>query len=1330
MKKRICYLLVLAVLILEASFQSYNIVAAEEDIKGQQTKENVESAETREKEETDKDTEIQEAEDSDENAKAREKEETDKNTETQDTEETDNSVKPQGTENTVENTSIQMTEKNNESAETNSDTSSPLVTLINEKTVISHGKDGEDIYSDGEFCFEISDDSGTNDLNICIKGLDSSVNISEAISRCDDGESIKYTIKLPDNVYSGDLYLSVSDKTGNETKYRFFPAERNIVDTCKPIIKAEILEGSDKRSYAGGPTNQQLEIRVSAEAVSGIESFEVAFVPEGDDTGTADSPEWEAVTLENNMYSLIIGEQLDRITGFDKNAATDELAITAQNDTSEASETEVTATVQTPSQLKLSIKKGTYYFRAKSYAGFENEEETRINQQQRNIKIKRAATDKKPDKSGWYNINTGAPKIWVDTAQSAELADDDCGYELTLHMAVYRDATDGAKQEIYTAQNTVAVKNGTSLEPPQITEKVIEPYEISDDGIYTVYVWGNDVAGNYSKTQKYIINADYTAPESLAITVGGENITNDKNDTSVRYVRFFDSETGVEITGYDALSLIDDSRTTLTIKKSGAFDETIEGKNSITVPTGHRYYVEARMYDNAGNMSTACSNGFVVDNQAPGGKNGAELTIIPKGANENGFFNDDFELELYIKDNPDGGSNAALKDVSYILSSGNGKSETRQLISFDAVNATDSQLDENAVCEDVLKIKASDYESNDTLIELTAIDNAGNTSTAKKQLKIDTTAPQIELEFDGGEPQNGIYYNKARTATVTIREKNFDVDGVSFEITKDGSSIKDLVPTADQWTSDADTHIAKIVFAQDGAYTINIKCIDMADNESVYDNADYFVIDTTPPEISVTYDKEAHSEGWYNTNLTAEIKIVERNFKAEDFKLTAQPAMMTAPWKNDKDVHTTQIMFEADGEYAYTASYMDLAGNRAMTSIQEHFVIDTQLPEIIISGVQDNSANSGEVTPLISITDTYIDGTSVTIAMTDGLGREIELQSSIAQLEQGFLYRLTNVSTQPDSVYHIKVSASDMSGNQSITEIRFSLNRLGSTYDITDAAQIISQMYNKYENLYDIKLVETNIDEVEQFNIYMNRNGEMIKSVRTDKKPKRFGKNKLYYTMNCHGSPELGYTYEYIIYKENFEKEGSYKLTFGSVDRAGNHVNNTLDDKEAQISFIVDDTPPVVYIDGVKTDTPYKADTLLANVYITDNFKLDTAELYLETDDNKRVKTWDYMELVRNVQNPDKGATLDIPEYNEGQVLLFCVKDCAGNEVITLADNHALPKETLITEGDVAKSSEPAETQNQPQDAKGRGAAAAVGILIFTFTFGTGLAVFSRRKNL
>ena len=125
-----------------------------------------------------------------------------------------------------------------------------------------------------------------------------------------------------------------------------------------------------------------------------------------------------------------------------------------------------------------------------------------------------------------------------------------------------------------------------------------------------------------------------------------------------------------------------------------------------------------------------------------------------------------------------------------------------------------------------------------------------------------------------------------------------------------------------------------------------------------------------------------------------------------------------------------------------------------------------------------------------------------------------------------------------------------------------------------------------------------------------------------------------------------------------------------------------------------------MYIDGVKTDKPYAAVGTLANVYIKDNFKFEEAELYLINEDNKRVKTWNYMDLVQKAQNTGEGITLDLPADGKKRSLIFYVKDCAGNEAATLADNTEVPRSPSITNGAAAEIPNPAKNENQMQTAQ------------------------------
>ena len=1256
MKKRLSCILILMVLTVIISIP-YRQVSAAEDIADKETVQSEESADNEAVQEETKQEEPQQEETQQEESKQEEtlQEET-KQEEPQ--QEEGKQEEPQQEETEQKETEQEETKQEEPVEEEKEDLKAPSLTAQNLASPIACNNEAV-IYNNAEFSFKVSDNCDPKDLKFNIKGLPSGAKAEEEINILDEDNAVQYIVKFPDGIYSNETYIEVTDASENTAEYRVFEAARNIIDTKEPVFEISAVKGRNKIKYEGGITNQQIEINIKAEALSGIKKFEMAFLQTGAD---ADDLIWEAVELDGDRYNIKIGADLDETDSFDKDAKTMEL-------TMKRADEDTTWENNDKNAQELVIKKGTYYFRALSYAQLQGESKTDINLQQRNIVIGKTYTDRDTGENGWYNMETQIPNIWVDMPENIVLSDKDEGYTLNVHARVYRDAQE-EEEPLYSADKTFEI-NRQSIESMkgQGGIKAMENIYADEDGCYILYVWGNDEAGNYSATRKYLIKADYTAPENVNISVDGSDMTIDINDKSVTYKKYFNEAVTAQVSGDDALSGIDDDKTVLRIMRSDGEGHSLTGENTISVNACQRCYINAEIYDMAGNCTKARTDGFVVDNEIPW------LEIGAVGANENGFFNSDFEIKLSAKDDPQQSNNSAFQNIHYFISDCMDNSYEDNIFTFNAAGADDDALNAAGAFDKTMNIKASDYEGNDTFVELTAVDNSGNTASVKEKFKIDVTAPFIKTEFDNNSAKGGSYYNASRTATVTITEKNFSPHGVEFEITKNGNIITELTPTPESWQSDEDIHTTVIRFSEDGDYTVKIKCSDLAGNESICDDISAFTIDTTLPQVVVLYDASPKNGDYYNSHIQADIMVVEHNFNEEDFVFLSDFDTAAEEWRHMGDIHRTRVLFDNDGEYAYFIDYTDMAGNNIEAPKQDHFIIDTKLPHIAINGIKNNSANSGEISPIINITDENYDAETFSITMTDGSGKTIELENSISQIENGFSYHILNASKQEDSVYHLNVSASDLAGNTDTLDYRFSLNRNGSSYDISSAGPVTEQMYNKYSNIRDIKIIETNIDEIEKFSIYMNRNGEMIDGTQTSVKPTRFKKNRLYYTVDKQGSQELGYTYEYTLFKENFQEEGSYKITFGSVDKAGNRVNNTFDDKQAQLEFIVDDTAPSVYIDGVESDGLYDVENISVNVYVTDNFKLKDAEFYLENKNGVRSASWNYMKLAGD---DEKGITLTIPAAEEKQSLLFYAKDYAGNEVIVLPDNEEVPKDFMV----------------------------------------------------
>ena len=126
-------------------------------------------------------------------------------------------------------------------------------------------------------------------------------------------------------------------------------------------------------------------------------------------------------------------------------------------------------------------------------------------------------------------------------------------------------------------------------------------------------------------------------------------------------------------------------------------------------------------------------------------------------------------------------------------------------------------------------------------------------------------------------------------------------------------------------------------------------------------------IDITAPTITVTYDNNnpAH-ETYYKDPRVATVVITERNFDKNDVEFTITNQHGTMPritdWvsagSGDAMTHTCQVIFDQDGDYTFTLSFMDMAGNRAQYDRVDEFTIDRTVPTYTVTYDNNNSKNS------------------------------------------------------------------------------------------------------------------------------------------------------------------------------------------------------------------------------------------------------------------------------------------------------------------------------------------------------------------------------------
>ncbi|MHA1212944.1 MAG: hypothetical protein ACTSSH_10830, partial [Candidatus Heimdallarchaeota archaeon] len=208
-------------------------------------------------------------------------------------------------------------------------------------------------------------------------------------------------------------------------------------------------------------------------------------------------------------------------------------------------------------------------------------------------------------------------------------------------------------------------------------------------------------------------------------------------------------------------------------------------------------------------------------------------------------------------------------------------------------------------------------------IEITAIDEAGNSASETISFIIDKTAPVIT--FEG--PTAG-YYNTDQTVIWSVADDNLDDEQVIA------------------------SHPSGYIFSTDGTYQVIVTATDLAGN--IASRSLTIVIDKTAPVITF----EGPTAGYYNTDQTVIWSVADDNL--DDEQVIAS--------------HPSDYIFSTDGTYQVIVTATDLAGNIASRSLI--FVIDKTVPVITIEGPTAGYYNTDQ-TVTWSVSDDNLDDEQV-----------------------------------------------------------------------------------------------------------------------------------------------------------------------------------------------------------------------------------------------------------------------------------------------------------------------------------------------------------------
>lgn len=231
----------------------------------------------------------------------------------------------------------------------------------------------------------------------------------------------------------------------------------------------------------------------------------------------------------------------------------------------------------------------------------------------------------------------------------------------------------------------------------------------------------------------------------------------------------------------------------------------------------------------------------------------------------------------------------------------------------------------------------------DYTFDIACTDRAGNKAANFKTDKfvVDKTAPVIKVTYNNNAAQNGSYYNKARTATITITEKNFETSRIKMNgsARKSGKGI--TFPGAGRWSTKGDIHTATIHYSADGDYTFDIAYTDKAGNQANKYSTDKFTVDQTKPKLTISgVANESANKGkvvpvvsWSDINLSgnASMTLTAYNRKGQvQYKGTYSNVSNGKKFTFADFEHKKEI----DDIYTLAASVKDKAGNVTKQTIR------------------------------------------------------------------------------------------------------------------------------------------------------------------------------------------------------------------------------------------------------------------------------------------------------------------------------------------------------------------------------------------------------------
>lgn len=350
------------------------------------------------------------------------------------------------------------------------------------------------------------------------------------------------------------------------------------------------------------------------------------------------------------------------------------------------------------------------------------------------------------------------------------------------------------------------------------------------------------------------------------------------------------------------------------------------------------------------------------------------------------------------------------------------------IVNFDVLKDGKEYTDFEYTCEKVEDSEDTylitvniDTENNDGeyVITLTVTDPSGNeNSITSDKIIIDTKKPEIVIGYNNNDFTNSnissdgkkepYYFDEARTATITVEEKNFDPTTIVYEMTAvdingksvsyDGTELESELKNIDEidyWTQDdenKDVYTYKLNFAVSAHYEFRItEMQDMAENESNINFAEgtkapnEFCVDVDDPIITAVKSTPIVEKilslitfGIYKEKAEITVSVTDNisgissvNISSDDNTELSSKDVISITKNDDKDNASKSVADVLDKPQEKTATY------KITVSPQYRGVISWSASDFATNSstgskaiIVDNKEKENDVAaPIINITD-------------------------------------------------------------------------------------------------------------------------------------------------------------------------------------------------------------------------------------------------------------------------------------------------------------------------------------------------------------------------